>query len=43
MTWMDVVKIDLKKYNLLEDLAHDRLEWRNRVHVADPNLARTRL
>ena len=26
---MDVVKIDLNKYNLFKDLAHDSLEWRN--------------
>lgn len=26
-TWMEVVKIHLKKCNLCEDLAQDRLEW----------------
>lgn len=35
---MDVVRIDLKKSNLPEDLALDRLEWRNNIHVADPNI-----
>ena len=33
---MEVVKLDLKKCNLCKDLARDRLEWRNRIHVADP-------
>ena len=27
-TWMEEVKIDLKKFNLSEDLAQDRSEWR---------------
>ena len=35
-TWMEVVKIHLKKYNLSKDLAQDRSGWRNRIHVADP-------
>lgn len=26
-----------KVYNLTEDLAQDRLEWQNRIHVTDPN------
>ena len=33
---VDVVKLDLKRLNLYEDLAQDRLEWRNKIHVADP-------
>ena len=41
-TWMEIVKIDMK-YGLSEDLAWDRSEWRNRIHVADPNLVGTRL
>ena len=41
--WMEVVKIDLKKCNLSEDLAQARSEWRNKIHVADPNLVGTRL
>ena len=41
--WMEIVKIDLKKYNLSEDLARDRSEWRNRIHVADPNIVGIRL
>ena len=40
--WMEVVRIDLQKCNLFEDLAHDRLEWRNKIHVADPNIVETR-
>ena len=43
MTWVDVKKIDLKKCNLYEDLAYDRSEWRNKIHVADPNIVGTRL
>ena len=42
-TWMEVVKINLKKYNLSEDLAEDRLEWRNKLYVTDPNIVGTRL
>ena len=40
-TWMEVVKIDPKKCNLFEDLAQDRLELRNKIHVFDPNLVGT--
>ena len=40
---MEVVTINSKKCNLSEDLAHDRLEWRNIIHVADPNTVGTRL
>ena len=42
-TWMEVVKIDMKKCNLSEDLAQDRSEWRNKICVADPNIVWTRL
>ena len=31
-----VVGIDLKKCNLSEDLAKDRLEWRNIIHIVTP-------
>jgi hypothetical protein len=31
MMLMEVVKIDLKKCNLSEDLTYDRLEWRNKI------------
>ena len=37
-TWIEVVKIDLKKCNLSENLVHDRSEWKNRIHVADLNI-----
>ena len=40
---MKLVKIDLKKCNLSKDLAQDRLEWRNRIRVADPIIVETRL
>ena len=40
-TWMDVVSIDIKKCNLPKHL--DRLKWRNKIHVADPNIVWTRL
>lgn len=42
-TWMEIVKIDQKNCNVFEDLAQDRSEWRNRIHVANPNIIRTRL
>ena len=41
--WMEVVKIDLKKFNLSKDFTQDRSEWRNRIQVADPNIVGTRL
>ena len=42
-TSMEVLRIDLRKCNLSEDLAQDRLEWRNKIHVIDPNIVGTRL
>ena len=42
-TWIEVVKINMKKCNLSKDLAQDRSEWRNRIRVADPNIVGTRL
>ena len=33
---MEVVTINMNKCNLLEDLAQDRSEWRNKIHVATP-------
>ena len=42
-TWMNVVKIDMKKYNLSKYLAQNRLKWKNRIHVADLNRVETRL
>lgn len=41
-TWM-MVRIDMKKCHLSEDLAPDRMEWRSRIHVVDPNIIGTRL
>ena len=40
-TWIEVVKIDLKKCNLFEDLAQNRSEWRNRIRIANPNMVET--
>ena len=37
-TWIKVVKIDMKKFNLFEDLAQDRSEWKNKIRVTDPNI-----
>lgn len=41
-TWMEVVRIDLTKCNILEDLAQDRSECKNRIHAADPSTIRIR-
>ena len=41
--WVEVVKINKKKCRLSKDLAQDRLEWRNKIHIADPNIIGTRL
>ena len=43
VAWREVVRLDLKKCNLSEDLAPDRSEWRNIIHVEDPNIDGTRL
>ena len=43
MTLMELVKTDLKKCNLFEDLAPDRSEWTNKICVTNPNKVRTRL
>lgn len=40
---LEVVRIDLEKYNMPKDLAQDRSKWRNRYHVADPNTVGRRL
>ena len=42
-TWIDVVKIDMKKCSLSEDLAQDRSECRNRIRLAHPNIVGIRL
>ena len=41
--WMEVEKIDLRTCNLFKDLAQDRLECWNIIHVTDPNIVGTRL
>ena len=38
---MEVVKLNIKKCNLSEDLAQDRSKWRNKICVADPNIVGT--
>ena len=40
---MEVVKINIKKCKLSKDLAKDRLEWRNKIRVTDPNIVGTRV
>ena len=35
--------MDMKKCNLFEVLTQDRLEWRNKIHVTDPNIVETAL
>lgn len=35
---MEVLKIDLKKYNLFESLAYDGSKWRNKTLVAYTNI-----
>jgi len=42
-TWIEVVTIDLKKVQPIQGLAQDKSEWRNRIHVAHPNLVGIRL
>lgn len=37
------IKTDLKKCNLFENLAMDRLAWGNIIHVADHNIVAIRL
>ena len=36
LTWGEVVRQDMSVCGLTEDIAFDRSEWRNRIHVADP-------
>ena len=42
-TWIEAIKTDMKKCNLSEDLTKDRLDQRNKMHVADSNTVGTRL
>lgn len=34
---------DLKNSNPFKDLAHDGLNWGNKIHVTNPNIVETRL
>ena len=36
LTWESVGKHDMNKYNLIEHIALDRVEWRKRICTADP-------
>lgn len=40
---MKVIRIDLKKGNLLKDMAQDTPAWQNRIQVANLNIDGTRL
>lgn len=40
---MEVMRIDLKKCSLFNDLAKDKLEQRSIIHVVDPNIVGKRL
>lgn len=39
----EVIGIDMKKCNPSKDLGYDRLEWRNKIHLVNTNIVRTRL
>ena len=36
MRWLDVIKNDMNILHLSANLAMDRAQWRDRIHVADP-------
>ena len=38
---ISIGNIDMKKCNLFEDLKLDKSEWRNKIHVANPNIVET--
>ena len=38
---MEVVKTDTKKCSIFGDLARDTLEWRSKIHVAEPIIVGT--
>lgn len=42
-TWMEVAHIDLKMCNPSEHLGQDKLEWRNRILVANLSIVGRRL
>lgn len=33
--WTKIVSIDIKKYNLAEDLIQNKLKWRNKFYTLD--------
>ena len=35
LTWIEIIKKDLVWCSLTDIMALDRVEWRNRIHVAD--------
>lgn len=35
-----MVRMDLKKCNISKDLAQDKPKWKNKIHVANPNIVR---
>ena len=41
--WMKVIKMDMRKCNLYENLVQDRSKLRNRIRVAYLNIVGTRL
>ena len=42
-TLMKVVRIDVKKYNISNDLAENISKWKTKLRVVEPKLAGTRL
>ena len=36
MSWEDIIRRDLKELNLNDNITYNRLEWKRRIHVADP-------
>ena len=36
VTWNEIVNKDLIALNLSKEIAHDRVNWRKRIHIADP-------
>ena len=40
-TWIKVVRLDMKRRDLFEDLAQDKPKWKSIIHVDDPNIVET--
>ena len=36
LTWWGIIKKDMMSRGLNEDLSLEKMEWKNRIHVADP-------